>query len=282
MPLLITEQKYDYYSKFSYFCVMIKALFFDIDGTLVSFQTHKVPQSTVDALVAAKERGVRVFISTGRPKVIINNLEALDNKNVIDGYVSMNGAYCFVDDKVIDRHCLPHSSVVTIANYIDRLNAPCIFVGEHDIRVYRPNKMVESIFYDYLHVDKMPVVTFAKAIEEDVFQMTPFISVEQEAEILSQVQGCTGDRWHPAFTDITASGCDKRHGVELVANYFGYTNQEVMCFGDGGNDISMFQYAAIGVAMGNANDEVKAAADFVTTTVDEDGVRNALQHFNVI
>ena len=55
-----------------------------------------------------------------------------------------------------------------------------------------------------------------------------------------------------------------------------------MAFGDGGNDISMLKTAAIGVAMGNANDEVKDAADYITTSVDEDGIQNALRHFGLI
>lgn len=56
---------------------MIKALFFDIDGTLVSFKTHQIPESTVEALTLAKEKGIKVFISTGRPFPLINNLDAI-------------------------------------------------------------------------------------------------------------------------------------------------------------------------------------------------------------
>ena len=56
---------------------MIKALFFDIDGTLVSFKTHQIPVSTIEALEAAKAKGIQIFISTGRPRIIINNLAAL-------------------------------------------------------------------------------------------------------------------------------------------------------------------------------------------------------------
>ena len=77
---------------------MIKALFFDIDGTLVSFKTHQIPVSTIEALEAAKAKGIQIFISTGRPRVIINNLAALQERKLIDGYITMNGAYCFVDD----------------------------------------------------------------------------------------------------------------------------------------------------------------------------------------
>ena len=70
----------------------IKALFFDIDGTLVSFKSHRIPQSTVDALEQAKKNGVEVYISTGRPKQIINNLGQIEH--LIDGYITANGARC--------------------------------------------------------------------------------------------------------------------------------------------------------------------------------------------
>ena len=75
---------------------MIKALFFDIDGTLVSFKTHAIPTSTVEALHRAKDRGVKIFISTGRPFSLINNLSEIENLK--DGYITTNGAYSFLGD----------------------------------------------------------------------------------------------------------------------------------------------------------------------------------------
>lgn len=262
---------------------MIKALFFDIDGTLVSFETHRVPQSTIDALTAAKAKGIKVFISTGRPKAIINNLSELQDRNLIDGYVSMNGAYCFVGNEVVDRHCIPHESAAAIGEYCRQAGAACVFVGAHDVCVYQESQLMRDIFYDYLHVDPMrKVYTIEEATSQDIYQVTPFITPQQEIEIIAKTTGCTGDRWHPTFTDITATGCDKRHGVELMAAHFGLKHDEVMCVGDGGNDMTMLSGPGIGVAMGNAVDEVKAVADYVTTTVDENGIRNALQHFGVI
>lgn len=262
---------------------MIKALFFDIDGTLVSFKTHHVPSSTIEALEAAKAKGIHIFISTGRPKAIINNLGELEERNLIDGYVSMNGAYCFVGDTIIDSHHIPHESAVAIGRYVEKRQAACVFVSANDVCVFNESPLMRSIFYDYLHVDKMRKVdSIEEATKVDIYQATPFITPQQEDILIGQIAGCTGDRWHPTFTDITATGCDKNHGVELIAKYFNLSMKEVMCFGDGGNDISMLSGASTGVAMGNAVDEVKAAADYVTTTVDDNGVRNALQHFGLI
>ena len=87
------------YNEVGYSCVGKKdkyALFFDIDGTLVSFKTHEIPPSTIQALTQAKANGSRVYIATGRPPIIINNLGAIEH--LIDGYITTNGALFYVDD----------------------------------------------------------------------------------------------------------------------------------------------------------------------------------------
>ena len=118
---------------------MTKALFFDIDGTLVSFRTHEIPASAVEALSAAKAKGHRIFIATGRPRVIINNLGPLQERGLIDGYVTMNGAYCFVGDQVIYKSSIPADDVRTLTDYCAQRSIPCIVVGEHTICVCQPS-----------------------------------------------------------------------------------------------------------------------------------------------
>lgn len=72
------------------------ALFFDIDGTLVSLNTHKIPPSTIFALTRAKANGHKIFIATGRPIQILTNIGAIEH--LVDGYITTNGAYCFIGD----------------------------------------------------------------------------------------------------------------------------------------------------------------------------------------
>ena len=130
-------------------------------------------------------------------------------------------------------------------------------------------------------VDILPVKTPEEAIHREIFQMTPFITLEQEKVILPQLPGCEAGRWFPAFADITAKGNTKQKGIDEIIRHFGIRLEETMAFGDGGNDVSMLRHAAIGVAMGNAVDEVKEHANYITTSVDEDGIANALKHFSV-
>lgn len=262
---------------------MIKALFFDIDGTLVSFKTHEIPVSTIEALTAAKAQGIHIFISTGRPRVIINNLSALQERNLIDGYITMNGAYCFVEDTVIYKSPIPTAEVDALTAFCHERNIPCILVGEHDICVNQPGEVVEEIFHHQLKVDPIEAKPYTDShADKAFFQLTPFINAEEEAIILPSVPHCEMGRWHLAFVDVTAKGNTKQNGIDQIIRHFGIKLEETMAFGDGGNDISMLRHAGIGVAMGNANDDVKAASNYTTTSVDEDGIANALKYFGIV
>ena len=176
----------------------IKALFFDIDGTLVSFKTHKIPQSTVDALEQAKKNGVEVYISTGRPQLIINNLGQIEH--LIDGYITTNGARCFVGDKVVSQHAILPEDVKKIIEAADRDDYPAIVVGEHHLAIHHYTDEVYEIFAKGLGVDCEIFLTDVNELgDEQVLQVTPFCSVEQEALLMPTLRNCTSGRWHPAF-----------------------------------------------------------------------------------
>lgn len=261
---------------------MIKALFFDIDGTLVSFDTHEIPASAIEAIATAKAKGIKIFIATGRPKAIINNLSALQSRHLIDGYVTMNGGYCFVDDEVIYKKSIPPEDVRTLAHLSDEKNFPCVFVTEHTIAVCNPNELVNKIFNEFLHVGLIPEKPTDEVTGNEIFQMTPFITAGEEKEILSLLPHCASGRWFPAFTDVVSTGISKQKGIDEMIRHFGIPLEATMAFGDGGNDIPMLRHAAVGVAMGNASQEVQQSADYVTATVDDDGIWKAMKHFEII
>lgn len=259
----------------------IQALFFDIDGTLVSFRTHRIPQSTVNALEMAKANGVKVYISTGRPKMIITNLGQIEH--LIDGYITTNGARCFVGDHTVCQHPISPADVDKVVKAADRDGYSVIVVGEKHLAIRHLTPIVEEIFVKGLGIDSLDFHTdLADLAGEAVLQLTPFCSEEQERELMSTLDNCTSGRWHPAFTDITATDADKGKGLHAMAEYLGLDISQTMAFGDGGNDITIIREAGIGVAMGNAADHVKSFADYVTAHVDEDGVKKALEHFGVI
>ena len=93
------------------------------------------------------------------------------------------------------------------------------------------------------------------------------------------LQGCESSRWYPDFADITAKNVNKGNGLLAIAAHQGIKAEETMALGDGGNDMSIIKQAGIGVAMGNANEALKAVADYVTEPVDENGVYHALKRW---
>ena len=257
---------------------MIKAVFFDIDGTLVSFKTHRVPDSAKRAIAALRAKGVRVFIASGRQLLAINNLEDLQ----FDGYVTLNGGYCIVGEQVIYKHSMPSEDMVSLVQYMEeREDFPCIFVHENAFCINYTDERTDEVFR-LLNFPQPPTLPLREAATGDIFQLVAFFTKEQEKAIMAVMPHCEATRWNPLFSDVIPKGSSKQVGVDKMFDYFGISLDESMAFGDGGNDVLMLKHVGIGVAMGNAEDEVKRAADYVTDSVDEDGVEKALRHFGVI
>lgn len=258
---------------------MIKAIFFDIDGTLVSFKTHEVPQSTIEALAALRQKGIKMFIATGRKFQSINNLGTLE----FDGYITLNGGFCLAGtDEVIYKHSIPHSDIEALLEYQQTAESfPCAFVCEDGIYMNYKNESVEKLFR-MLNFPEPPIRPLQEVSGKTVFQLIAFFGEGQEKRIMSVLPHCESTRWNPLFTDVVPAGSSKAVGINKILEHYGLALDETIAFGDGGNDVAMLSHAHIGVAMGNAGDEVKAIADYVTDSVDADGIFNALKHFNLI
>ena len=256
----------------------IKAVFFDIDGTLVSFKSHTVPESARRAIARLREQGVKVFIATGRLMkhvAIVNDIE-------VDGYITVNGGYCITSaGEVIFESAFPRATVERVIDLSEQYGFDLNVMTHQDMYVSGMGERVKKIAS---MINIMPTVADVRAIAatQPVVQMCPYISRELEQEIMPLLPDCVGSRWIETFMDLNVRGVDKSLGIQQVMNYYGLTMAEAMAFGDGGNDLPMVRDAAVGVAMGNACDELKAVADYITSSVDEDGVSRALEHFGLI
>ena len=254
------------------------ALFFDIDGTLVSFKTHQIPDSTIQALTLAKQAGHKVFIATGRPMPFFNALNGLGLE--YDGIMTVTGASCLTaDGKVISHHPVPKEDIERVIADAKEHPMPITFTGNDKVIVCNidaARDRVEEVFA-LLNLTVPEPTPIEEALNMDVMQMVAFFDKDEEPRMMKDVmKECDANRWHPYFADCIAKGTNKATGIDEICNYYGIDISETMAFGDGGNDIAMLKHAGIGVAMGNASDEVKACADMVTDSVDEDGVEKAL------
>lgn len=258
---------------------MIRALFLDVDGTLISFRTHAVPASAIEALQRAHDRGVRIFIATGRAVTDLALLEEVP----YDGVVALNGADCVMrNGEVVVRHRIPRESFERALELSEQWDFPVGLELNNGIFVNRVTPVVEELARMIDH--PVPKAVDLRRLFErgDCCQMCFYIDPELEKRVMEQLPALVSSRWCATFADVNLRGIDKATGVAEFAERFGFCLPEVMAFGDGGNDAAMLRAAGIGVAMGNACPEALQAADWVTATVDDDGIRRALEHFGVI
>lgn len=256
---------------------MIKAIFFDIDGTLASFQTHQIPSQTFEALEQLQKKGMKLFIATGRGK---DGLDVL-NDFPFDGYITLNGQYCYTKDHLIYENTIVKEDLISLLDYIEHNPFPCGFTEEHTKYFNIRDERVDAI-HAITHNDDHPVSDCHQVINKKIYQCMCFVSNEEEKELLKVMPHCISARWHPLFCDISPKGGTKQNGIDQFLKYYHINLSETMAFGDGGNDIQMLQHVAISVAMGNANDDVKKIADYVTESVDDNGIVNAFKHFHLL
>lgn len=264
---------------------MIKAVFFDIDGTIVSMITHEMPASTKEALYSLKEKGIKLFISSGRPPMHIQLLCKDLQEFPWDGMVLLNGQYCTDENgQVFFDLPLPEEGLKELVPWLkESADFSCVFYElEHSYDI----RFNQSMF-DYLNaigrLDQMPQTEDpVRSYTHKTYQICPYIPPEADEEFLKHAPGMASARWTPNFADIIPAGGGKKEGLRHMLERHGLSRSECMSFGDGGNDISMLDYAQIGVAMGNADDEVKSHADYVTDTCENDGIFKAFKHFEMI
>lgn len=256
---------------------MVKAVFFDVDGTLVSFRDHIMSEESVRTLDALKRKGIKVFIASGRPKIFMNNLRDYP----FDGYICMNGALVYVGDKVLFHHPADSDDIKTVARIAGEHDIPCAVYFRDGVKMNRHTDLTLEIFRE-LAIDP-PAESDISVIEEDIYQYNLFLDEKKEAEILTPyLKNMVSTRWHPAFIDLIPKSLSKAEGIAKVIDHYGITREETMAFGDGGNDIEMLEYAGVGIAMDNASDIVKSYSDYVTLSVDDEGVTAALRHFGLL
>ena len=231
----------------------IKAIFFDIDGTIRRFNTKTIPENTVNTLKKLREKGIKIFIATGRAPfhtTFLNDL--LDFK--FDGYITINGQYCYLESgEVLNDKILSKDDIKNVLPYFKENNIACDFALLDGAFMNLKNSRVKWL-----------------------------VSEEEEEDFLTYMPNSKAARWTTHFTDVIPKDGGKNTGIDAIISYFGIKLEETMAFGDGGNDIDMLKHAGIGIAMGNAGENVKEMADYITTSVDDDGITHALKHFNVL
>lgn len=258
---------------------MIKAIMLDVDGTLVSFETHKVSKSSIEALKKVHDSGIKIVIATGRAAGDLHEISDIP----YDGVIALNGADCVVrGGTAIRKFPIPLEDFKKSMSIAEEFNFAVAIELDEGVFVNRLTPVVEHIAKMVDH--PIPSVVDIEALfdRQVCCQLCFYFDQDMERKVMPLLPNLSVSRWHPLFTDINVAGVNKAAGLSVFADYYGIEVSEIMACGDGGNDISMLKSAGVGVAMGNASADVKASADYVTDTVDDDGLYKALKHFEII
>ncbi|WP_206913084.1 hypothetical protein IGL98_000762 [Enterococcus sp. DIV0840] len=278
---------------------MIKAIFFDIDGTLVNKHT-KALASTKQAIEKAQAQGIICGVATGRGPVHLS--QQIDELN-LDVFVTYNGQLVYTEEETIRADHFCDETLKRIVSFSDFYHRQIMFGSRRSLEgsslmrfgqkkwakklvrflpKHFPTTFVKNLISRFSIHRKAQRYHDLDILKEPIYQCV-LLSPQAEFDFLSeQLPGCQLTRSNPYTLDIIPIGGSKLVGIQKCAEYFGFTLDEVMAFGDSWNDIEMLSGVGFGVAMGNAEDEVKKVAKYVTRTNEEDGIYQALRHYGVI
>jgi hypothetical protein len=259
-----------------------KIVFFDIDGTLLDEETHTIPNSCKEALKQAKKNGHLLFINTGRP---ISTIEDIITDLDFDGYICGCGTYIKYKDEVILHATLDQTIRQEIIHQVFKYNVEAILEGEEGA-YFSSNITSPFLFeikeryqqqnlkvYDFnssslIEFDKMTLIYHEKS---DIESFKNYL--KQYFEIIQRGED---------FIEVIPLGHSKATGIQYILDYLDLDIDDCITIGDSTNDLSMLTYTKNSIAMGNSHPSLFNQVAYVTTNINDDGIYNALKHYELI
>ena len=244
-----------------------KIAFFDIDGTLITSPEKIMPESTKKALNLLHEKGILVFVATGRAYWYANFMSEYFD---FDGYLCCNGRYCVEkNENILFRTNISSKSIDEFISYALEENELVEFVDDTDRYV------LESIQCKGVH----PVTSVTTDVlrTKHIMLINIFSDLSRDEKLQKRFSDCQIVRWIENFADVYPIDGGKDVGIKKVLKSYNINLQNVVAFGDGGNDVSMLKYVPNSFAMGNAKEFVKNSATYITDSIEDNGVYNALK-----
>ncbi|KGE17091.1 Cof-type HAD-IIB family hydrolase [Paenibacillus wynnii] len=253
-----------------------KFIVFDIDGTLLTTEM-KFLDSTKQALVSIRESGHEIGIATGRDYTsAVSIIEELE----IDTYVLCNGSVGYVRHELAHELILPKESLMKLIEIGTENNDQIVFQTANGLKRHFENpgesltKAYESLGwtipdFDEMYWEENPIIQamlFCKSEDLQKYDIKEFRYVS----------------WHKFGLDVIPREGSKAKTILKIAEENGFKREDIVFFGDGMNDIELMEVSGIGIAMGNAEAEVKEKADFITDSCNEHGIYNALKRLSLI
>lgn len=266
----------------------IRLIALDLDGTLTN-DTKEITPRTMQALMQAQQMGIRLVLASGRPPYGMRPLAKQLRMEEYGGILlCYNGAH--VEDcatgQVYVEHQLPEDLLPTLKEYQDKSGMALMTYYEDKIYTEKPHDEYVGIS---AYNNKMQVVGVENFIRDTPRPLNKCLMVgHHDKQVIWEplIRQATADRMYvchstPYFIELLPLGIDKGPSLIKLLPQLGLSAENMMTFGDAYNDLSMIQMAGIGVAMGNAEDCILQAADYITADNNHDGVAQAVEKFIV-
>lgn len=280
--------------------IMKKIVFLDIDGTLVNYD-NTLPDSAKRAIQKARRNGHLVYACTGRSKAEMPDY-ILDIG--LDGLIGGNGAYVEHNHQVIMHQMLSAKEVQQIVDWLHERKLEFfvesnngLFASEHFREVARPvmqqytikkGKTKEEVENQEVE-DVLHGLVFGGNLYRDDVNKISFVlnSIEDYQAAKQAFPNLKAGTWSGVgetalFGDLGVKDITKAHAIEILLDFLQAKREDTIAFGDAKVDIPMLDYCQIGVAMGNGGEEIKAMADMITDSVENDGLAKAFEKLGLI
>ncbi|MFV0344257.1 MAG: Cof-type HAD-IIB family hydrolase [Anaerocolumna sp.] len=259
-----------------------KIMFFDIDGTILTQDTHEIPESTIIAIKEARSKGHLTFINTGRTYF---NVEKDIRDIGFDGYVCGCGTYVKAEGNVITNVTIDLEECHRIIQLLRKYQIDAVLEGLHDV-----------YFDTFLYTKEMTNIKDhfkAKGYgidknwdSNDIVYDKLFTKLSDESKlegfILELGKGYDYVDRGKGFGEITPKGYTKASGIKRLLEHYNLSKEDAYVFGDSSNDLTMFEYVPNSIAMGESDACIYEKAAFITKDIKEDGIYYAMKHFAII
>ncbi|GFZ33105.1 haloacid dehalogenase [Clostridium zeae] len=258
---------------------MKKAVFFDIDGTLIDCLNGltDITPRVKKAIRELQAKGNYVFIATGRPYAFLN--EVILNFG-FDGFVFTNGSYVKVGDKCIHKEAMEKEVVKEMVDKFEELGVEYILQGEEYSYIKDDHKALHS-YYDTYSISKKYLLGDFELEEVESYKIEMLCKDQKGIDYCTSIEkdrfSCLNNS--DGSFELYSKTNSKASGILKVLEFLDIPVENSYAFGDGLNDIEMLSTVGCGIAMGNANDFVKSHAKKVTDTVQNDGVALEIETF---
>ena len=261
-------------------------LVLDLDGTLTNSE-KKITPPTKQAIIEIQQAGKKVVLASGRPTPgVIALAEELHLGDYGSYILSYNGAKIIncstrqaIYNKVLPDHIAQTIYDIAVGYDVDLI----AYTDKEILSGIRPNKYTEL----ESRINSMPVVRVDDFAEAVNFPANKFL-ITGESELTEKIEQLLKEKFHtflniyrsePFFLEIMPQNIDKAHSLQKLLSSLGMSADQMICCGDGFNDLTMIEYAGLGVAMENAQPILKKTADYITKSNDEDGVLHVINEF---